>query len=316
MLKPVLFEQLELGEAFGPVRVVADDAYVKQHAFAADDYHPWSMGGTAPDGTRVVQSTALLADLLRLLNERYDPHFDRGLHQREQWWHGGAVRVGDELELEGRLTETYWKRGRPYFVVDAEARRVSDGVVVLRHRAVEAVGIGDPEALGSGSSQDRVEGAPSRRVAGAIPEGAPAAILPLGAGSAVGSALPPLSKRPTQTQVSVFSNVGAFWRTTHTDLEVARAEGLDRPIAQGLMEACYIGEFALLAFGAAWLDSGHGDLAFVAPMFPGDPVVVRGWVSGVEAVDAGVRVEVECWVEHAETGAKLAVGWIDAVVPR
>ena len=66
MLKPVLFEQLELGEAFGPVRVVADDAYVKQHAFAADDYHPWSMGGTAPDGTRVVQSTALLAEVDRV----------------------------------------------------------------------------------------------------------------------------------------------------------------------------------------------------------------------------------------------------------
>ena len=306
-LKPVEYEQLVVGEEFGPVRVVVDDAAIKQHAFALDDY------AALVDGAGLAHSSLLLADLLRLLNLRYDPHHDRGLHQREEFWVAAPLPAGTEVELHGVLTGIAWRRGRPYFTVEAEARRVDDGSLVLRHRAVEAVGIGDPSALGGGSSRDDGASA-SRRITGELPDAA-AVALPLGADVAVGDRIPALGKRPTQTQVSVYSNVGAFWRTTHTDLEVARAEGLDRPIAQGLMEAAYLAELAHAAFGAPWLTTGHADIAFIAPMFPGDAVTAVGRVSAVEPRDDGRRVEIECWIESDATGAKLAVGWVDAVLP-
>lgn len=313
-LKHVVFEQIEVGETFGPIRVVVDDGYVKQHAFALDDYHPWSMGDGGPDGVRIAQSTALLADLLRLLNESFDPHFDRGLHQRELWWVDSPVAVGEEVELRGAVTETYWRRGRPYFVVEAQARAVSDGRSVLRHRAIEAVGIGDPAALGGGSSAEEQSGAPSRRIAGVRPDSAPVA-MPLDPATVrPGMLLPPLLKNPRQAQVSVYSNVAAFWHTTHTDLAVAQAEGLDRPIAQGLMEAGYVAELAMSAFGAPWLTGGHGEVAFVAPMFPGDEVEVVGVVSAVESRDGGTWVEIECWVENTADGTRLCVGWVDATL--
>jgi len=303
-LKPVEYEQLVVGEEFGPVRVVIDDAAVKQHAFALDDY---------PRDFGTAHSSLLLADLLRLLNLRYDPHHDRGLHQREEFWIAAPLATGTEVELHGSLTAVEWRRGRPYFTVEAEARRVDDGSLIIRHRAVEAVGIGDPAALGAGTSRDDGAAA-SRRITGELPE-VPDAPLPLGPAAAVGDRIRAVRKRPTQTQVSVYSNVGAFWRTTHTDLEVARAEGLDRPIAQGLMEAAYLAELAAGAFGDAWLTSGHADIAFIKPMFPGDAVTAVGRVSAVRPRDGGRWVEIECWVESDETGAKLAVGWVDAVLP-
>lgn len=313
-LKPVLFENIVVGERFHDQLVVIDDHYVKAHAFATDDYHAWHMSGSgSPFGDRIAPSTALLNDLLRLLNTLYDPHFDRGLHQRESFWLHSPARLGETVRLSGGITETYARRGRNYFVAEAEARSAEDDRLIIRHVAIEAAEVGDPARLGAGTAESTA--GPSRRVEGVYPADA-TPVEAVDAATPVGSPLPILRKRIHQDQIAVYSNIASYWRTPHTDIEVARAEGLPATIAQGLMEASYIAELALTAFGRPWFESGHAELSFIAPMFPGMEVDVKAVVAAVAPEGDGTRVELETWVEERESGDKLCVGWADALIPR
>jgi acyl dehydratase len=311
-LKPVRYELFEIGERFGPTEVLVDDHFIKKYAFTVDDYHPWSFDEQAsPFGARVGQAAILLGDLLRLLNTRYDPFQDFGLHQREQVWFESPVQIGERVQLSGQIVETFVKRGRGYFVTDAVARSMRDGRTIVRHRAIEAAEIGDPSRLGGGSA------APStgRRIAGVYPGDRDVASV-ASATVAVGTPLPPLRKVISQEQMSVYSNVQEFWRTTHTDLDAARSQGLQGTLAQGLMAAAYVSQVATGFFGPAWFTTGHLDLAFVAPLGPGTQVRVLGVVSDVREVDGASRVEIETWVERCSDSAKIAVGWADAEARR
>jgi acyl dehydratase len=305
-LKPVRYELFEIGEEFGPTEIVVDDHFIKRYAFTVDDYHPWSFDEAAsPFGERVGQAASLLGDLLRLLNTRYDPFQDFGLHQREQVWFESPVRLGERVQLSGRIVETFVRRGRGYFVTDAQARSLEDGRIIVRHRAIECAEIGDPTTLGGGSAP----ASNARRVAGVYPTDRDVARV-ASPTLAVGTPLLSLRKVVHQEQMSVYSNVQEFWRTTHTDLEAARSQGLETTLAQGLMAAAYISELATGFFGPAWFTTGHLELAFVAPFGPGTEVRVLGVVSDAAAGDG--RMEIETWVERISDGAKLAVGWADA----
>ncbi len=310
-LKPVLFENIVVGERFLDQLVTIDDNYVKAHAFATDDYHPWHFSGDgSPFGRRVAPSTALLNELLRLLNTLYDPHFDRGLHQREEFWIESPAFVGEIVRLSGGITGTYTRRGRNYFVAEAEARSEADGRLILRHVAIEAAEVGDPSKLGGGTAESA--SSTSRQIVGVYPADA-VAVDSITAGTPVGTPLPIIHKHLDQSQVAVYSNVAAFWRTPHTDIEVATAEGLPGTIAQGMMEASYVAELGLKAFGPSWFTTGHGELAFIGPMYPGMGIDVKAVVSAVGAGPAGDRTEIETWVEDSATGAKICVGWLDAI---
>ncbi|MEV1286311.1 hypothetical protein [Micromonospora sp. NPDC049679] len=309
-LKAVRYENFEVGEKFGPIDLLVDDHFIKSYAFTVDDYHAWSFDErVSPFGERVGQAAILLGDLLRLLNTRYDPFQDFGLHQREQVWFSSPVRMGERVRLTGEVVETYVRRGRGYFVTDAEARSLEDGRLIVRHRAIECAEIGDPDTLGGGSAP----ASNARRVAGVYPTDREI-VRVAGPGLAVGSPLPSLRKVVHQEQMSVYSNVQGFWRTTHTDLAAAQSQGLETTLAQGLMAAAYISELATGFFGPAWFTTGHLDLAFVAPFGPGEEVRVLGVVSDVPENDG--RVEIETWVERASDGSKIAVGWADAETRR
>lgn len=304
-LKAVLFENIEVGEQLGPIEIDVDEFLMRQHAFTVEDpvLPPDSDG-------QMAQASILLGELLRLLNTRYDPHEDVGLHQREQVWFDSPVRAGERVRLTGTVVDKYERRDRGYFVIEAEARVIGTDRLICRHRPVEAILIGNPEKLGGGSASASAE----RRVEGTYPADVPV-VDRATADVTVGSPLPMLERTVHQSQISVYSNVSAFWRTTHTDVHAARAAGLDSTIAQGLMEACYISDLATRFFGPSWHSTGHMDLAFLAPYYPDDSVKVCAVVSGVEAVASGTKVELEVWVEDAQTGRKLTVGWVDAVVP-
>ncbi len=304
-LKAVLFENIEVGEQLGPIELDVDEFLIRQHEFTVEEQAP-----AADEDGQVAQASILLGELLRLLNTRYDPHHDVGLHQREQVWFSSPVRAGERVRLTGTMVEKYERRDRGYFVIEAEARVVGSDRLICRHRPVEAILIGDPDKLGGGRGRETAE----RRVEGNYPHDVPV-VHAATAGVTIGSPVPVLERTVRQAQISVYSNVSAFWRTTHTDVHAARAAGLDSTIAQGLMEACYISDLASRFFGPTWHTTGHMDLAFLAPYFPDDSVKVFGVVSGVEMVDGDTRVELEVWVEDAETGRKLTVGWVDAVVP-
>lgn len=294
--KLVRFELMDVGQRLGPVTSVIDERVIRNHQFS----HDIQSGPIYP--------TVLLGDLLRLLNTQFSPLDDTGLHQREEVWLSGELALGDELILEGGFTEKYSKRGRGYVVTEATARRVSDGVIVCRHRATESTDIGDPREVGAGRATDV-----PRRVNAVISEqGRRISAI---AAAAVGDWVEGTRRRITQEQISIFSNVAAFWKTIHTDEETALEAGLPGPVAQGLITAGYLSEMAGSLF-PGWSQNGHLELAFVKPVYSGDLLVPRGNV--IDSSDDGRHV-LEVWVEKLESQVDprsvgpVTVGWVDCI---
>jgi acyl dehydratase len=300
--KPVEYECMAVGEQLGPVELLADDHFVKSVAFTVDDYHPWYFSADSPFGRRVVHPAALLCDLLRLLYTRYDPDRDRGLHQREEFRIHSPLFVGERVRLTGRFVDKYVKRQRGYVVTEAQARTVADDRLVISHRATESTEV---RTVGR-QDTDRTDGPPIRRVEGGYPAGRePLTALP--AQVQVGTPLVGPRKTIHQDQMCVYSGSQLFWRSIHTDLGVARESGLERPVAQGLMEAMYLSEWATGMFGEKWFTTGEASLTFLRPVLAGQTVQMCGVVSDV----AGGRVEIETWVEN-DLDERVAVGWFSS----
>jgi acyl dehydratase len=301
--KPVEYDCMEVGEVLGPVELLADDHFVKSVAFTVDDYHPWYFSADTPFRRRVVHPAGLLCDLLRLLYTRYDPDRDRGLHQKEEFRIHSPLYVGERVRLTGRFAHKYIKRGRGYVMTEAEARTVGDERLIISHRAIESTEV---QSVGRRDTEEG-DAEPVRRVDGRYLDARePLRDLP----EHLEVGLPLVGPRKTihQDQMSIYSGSHLFWRSIHTDLAVAQESGLDRPVAQGLMEAMYLSEWAVQMFGEKWFNTGSGNLTFLKPVLAGQTVQLRGRVSDLRERGDDRRVEIETWVEN-EDDERVAVGW-------
>jgi len=306
-LKPVEFDQMEVGEILGPIDVIIDRHYVRSAAFTVEDYHEWSMGEASPFGGPIAQGAALLCELLRLLYTRFDPDKDLGLHQHEEFQLFSPVFVGETVRLEGRFVEKYVKRGRSYIVTEAEARSVTDGRLIIQHRATETA-----DLPGGVTREDTKRDAPpSRRVVPQDPVGR-ALIADLSGNFAVGDLMQGPVKTIHQDQVSIYSGAHLFWQSIHTSREVAAKLGMKDCVAQGLMMASYASEWAARLFGKNWFSTGKTSMSFLASVFPGDVLTLYGAIADITPSSEGTTVEVEFWVK-TQNGDTAAVGWFSGL---
>lgn len=293
------FDSIERGMAFGPVELPVTEQLVKAFAFAVDDYAPLSR----EDG--LVHASVLVPDLLRLLNTRFDPNTMVGLHQKEEVFLRSPMRIGETAVLEGRCVDTYARRGKGYFVMEAEARAAEDGRLLVRHRSVEIAEL-DPRLPTIAASTPGTE-----RRATCAPPADHEPVTRADASLEVGTPIVPLRKSVHQDQIAVFSNAGRFWRNIHTDLDQARSAGYDRTLAQGLMQTMYVSQLGAELFGDAWATSGWIWTTYLKPLFEGETATVQAVVSDRRRGSTGTWLELETWVEAA-SGAKTAVGWLGA----
>jgi acyl dehydratase len=301
-LKDATFEAMEVGERLGPIEIVVDDHYVKQFAFAVDDFAPID-GGRA----RSAPAAILVPELLRLLNVNYDPNTEVGLHQREEVWIHSLPKVGERVTLVGEFVDKFVKREKGYIVTDAAAHSAEDGRLLVRHLSTEVARVDEDVEMAAGSAAK-----PRRAAKGEFPDDVePAqAFRP---GLPAGTPFVGPMKAIHQDQISVFSNVGYFWRTIHTDPDAAAKAGSDRTIAQGLMEAMYVSELGARVFGDDWSVSGWMSLVFLAPVFAGDRLITKAVLLAEREREDPARTELEVWVENQDM-VKVAVGWLGAVV--
>jgi len=83
-LKEPTWENVEVGERFGPVEIVIDDHRIKSYAYAINDYHPWYFGDS-PFGGRIGHATLLSNPLLAIYVLKYNRDNVAGLHARKSW---------------------------------------------------------------------------------------------------------------------------------------------------------------------------------------------------------------------------------------
>lgn len=77
----------------------------------------------------------------------------------------------------------------------------------------------------------------------------------------------------------------------HTDAEIAAAQGLPAPIADGMHQTNWVSSLLTSRFGRDYLESGELRTKFIRPLFIGRQVVVSLKVTGRQEVDNGVRYE-------------------------
>lgn len=297
--KEPVYENVEVGERFGPTELILDEFFLKSYAYATDDY----TGMRIEDGATVpgdfVPGAAIVSELMLVFLLVYHPDKVVGLHQREEGEHFRLVRPGERLTLTGEYVAKYEKRGKGYVVLSAEARDES-GALVVRQRSTEVMRVPEGVKVGTGAATPERSVVP-RTLAG----------LRTGKivrGTAVGTALKPLVKRVRQAQMSVFSGAEIHKQGIHTVRSIARSAGLKDCIAQGMMESCWASEFLTRAFGEAFLASGRHNTTYLSPVYPHDTITCEGIVTGVD----GDRIEAEYWMRNQD-GVVTAVGLGSAV---
>lgn len=312
-LKEPEFENLDIPEALGTVRVVVDDHKIKRYAFTQDDHAPLHLTESpeepdSPFGGRRVGHAALLGnDLVQLFTLVYAASQVVGYHTEEQMWFDSPARLDEVVTLSGTYTEAYRRRGEGYVVMEATATG-EDGRSVVRHRGVEILKT-DPGAIGG-----RGSAAPERRVTGEVPEDA-RVVGTLSPDVRPGDVLAPLHKTVTAEQAAVFSRVGEYVRNIHNDIDAARAGGLRMPIVQGQQQFGVLAQLLTLRAGPSFLTSGWLRVKFLAPLEVFDPFTTTGVVTDVTPVDGGLRVDLEVWVRRDADDRLLTAGWAAVTVP-
>jgi acyl dehydratase len=307
-LREPIYEEVVIGEEIGPVEIVADEHYLRQACFAADDYTSWYLSKTPEFGVQLVPSMALVHDLLALFTIAYDPNLIVGLHQKEEVWFKKPVPFGARLRYTGRYIEKYQKRGKGYVVFESEAHDCTDNSLLVRQVSAEIMRVPDNVKLGEGSA--RTEN--TERVSAEWPSGVAEqdhATLD----TKIGTPIRRLQKTVHQDQMSVFSGANKQWQNIHTQPQIAKQAGFPDTLAAGLMETCWMSEMLGNFFGPYWLSTGWMKNLYLKPVFRRDVVTCHGVVKErLEQAD-GVLLKLEVWVSN-QSGTIVAAGWASGLV--
>ncbi|WEX07252.1 hypothetical protein [Chelativorans sp. AA-79] len=306
-LKEPIFENLEIPEEFGPVTVTIDDHKIKRFAFTQDDYNPWTLAASPFDRRRIGHACLLGNDLVQLFTLKYAGSKTVGFHTEEQMWFDSPVYLGERVTLSGSYVEACERRGQGYVVMEARAVG-EDGRSIVRHRGVEILRTVPGTLAGRGSST------PERKVSGEVPPDA-RVVQSFGSDSRPGDVLAALHKVITAEQAAVFSRIGEYVRNIHSDFLIAREGKLRVPIVQGQQQVGVLGECLTRAFGQHWFTKGWLRVKFVNTLEVFDPITATAFVTGVESVEEGKRIDAEVWIRRRSDGKLTTVGWASCEVP-
>ncbi|MFJ6651740.1 MaoC/PaaZ C-terminal domain-containing protein [Microbacterium sp. NPDC091313] len=302
-LKEARYELVEVPEPLGPVRRLVDRRFVRDYAYAQDDFQDWYFVDS-PFGGPVGHPLVLANELLFLFYDKYDGNTAQGLHTHETLRFRSPVRVGETVTVEGAYTDKYERRGQGYVTLTAGARG-EDGRLLVEHVGREIMRTVAGDVVGRGRSDG---GERPRTVGGTVDTDAAPARRAMH-GLPARAALPSRTTSYSQDQMSVFSWAGRGYANVHTSQNKAEASGLTRTIVQAQQQTGLIVANLVDVFGAAWFTSGELDLRFVSPAYMGDVLTTSGAVVGED----GDRLEVEVWIDKAD-GTRTALGWASAQI--
>lgn len=300
-LKEALYELVEVPESLGPVTKLIDRDFVRDYAYAQDDFRDWYFSDS-PFGGPVGHPLVLANELLFLFYDKYDGNTAQGLHTHEHLQFVSPVKVGETVTVTGGYTEKYERRGQGYVTLEATARG-EDGRILVEHVGKEIMRTVAGEIVGQGRATDEER---TRTVLGTI-DSEVEMIRVARPGLPERAPLPSRTISFSQDQMSVFSWAGRGYQNVHTNYEKATAAGLDRTIVQAQQQTGLTVSNLVDVFGASWFTTGELDLRFLSPAFVGDVLTTSGAVIGEE----DGRLEVEVWIEN-QAGIKTAVGWASA----
>lgn len=130
----------------------------------------------------------------------------------------------------------------------------------------------------------------------------------------VGLELPPVSKFITQEKINKYAEASGDFNPLHIDPEFAKTTMYKGTIAHGLMSVAFLSEMMSRWAGSVWMAGpSQMEVAFLAPVRPGDTVTAKGKVTDKSVEDGKVRFTCEIWCENQE-GQKVIAGKSQVVV--
>src|SRR4051812_17238498 len=130
-----------------------------------------------------------------------------------------------------------------------------------------------------------------------------------------GDRLGPLTREVTEDKMIEFEKV--VWdrgRNSHSDINVAKADGIQRTIASGQNQMAFLHEMMEKNFGDAWVYGGKISARYIHPVYAGDRLTANGLVTEIATVDGKPRVMLQIWCENQD-GRKTAAGTASAGQP-
>ena len=99
----------------------------------------------------------------------------------------------------------------------------------------------------------------------------------------------------------------------HTDVEAAKREGLETPVAGGPLLLSQISRMMMLAFAEGWVQGGKLSAKIVKPAHATDFTTAKGIIREKIPEGSAIRFICDVWVEK-QTGEKAIVGTASGLV--
>lgn len=99
---------------------------------------------------------------------------------------------------------------------------------------------------------------------------------------AAGDPLPQIRRRVTQRMIDLYAEVSGDRNPLHVDPDFAARTPFGGTIAHGMMTLAFASQMMSRWNAEGWASGGGIDIAFVAPVRPGEDVVAAGTVRAVE----------------------------------
>ena len=128
-----------------------------------------------------------------------------------------------------------------------------------------------------------------------------------------GDRLPAIRKDIDQARIMSWAGLSGDFNRLHVDPDYARETRFKGTIAHGPMSLGFLNELMMACFGLAWARGGRlREVRFLAPIRPGDRIVISGRVARVTEGETGrdLRCALEISKDHGATVAVTGVGLV------
>jgi 3-hydroxybutyryl-CoA dehydratase len=114
-------------------------------------------------------------------------------------------------------------------------------------------------------------------------------------------------KHLSQEKINRFAGISGGTGLIHVDPEFGKKTRFQSTLAHGILLLAYLSEMMKNNFGKPWFTSGDLEIKFVGPAKPGDTMVTRGKIQGMNVIQNRMQVTCLVWVEN-QRKEKVAEG--------
>lgn len=130
-MKTFDYEHLEVGDDLGTKTIEITDALVREYTGLIETDHAWYTKDS-PFGGRIAPPTLFDNETLRMIDAVY-ARFG-SIHAKQSWDFRKPVKVGSTIQVNVRIVDKFFKRGKGWFVMELTARdEAGDVVCTGRH---------------------------------------------------------------------------------------------------------------------------------------------------------------------------------------